>query len=77
MLLRFRLWLYGIGIALLGVVGAYLAGRKQAKDAAKVQDLKDYAKTRKAMDDAEAAMGDDPAVLRGWLHERGKSDGSV
>lgn len=77
MLLRLRLWLYGIGIALLGVVGAYIAGRRQASETAKVQDLKDYAKTRKAMDDAEANFDGDPDLARRWLHERGKSDGSL
>jgi len=29
-----------------------------------------YAKQRKAMDDAEAAIGDDPAVLAEWLRAR-------
>lgn len=59
----------GVGLALLGV---YATGRKDARAAAEVKDLRDYAKTRKAIDHATDNLGSDPAVLRDFLRERGK-----
>ena len=57
--------------ALLAVLGIYLAGRKDARQTAKSDALRDYAETRKKADDADIPS-DDPAVLRDWLRERGK-----
>lgn len=61
-------------LAALGVVGAFLTGRMggaakaKAKQAAK--DAKGYRQTTERIQDADAAMGDDPAVLRDSLRQR-------
>lgn len=68
----FRKALAWAGAAFVIIGGAWLAGRRDAKQAAKSQGLKDYQATRKEMDDAETDLGADPAVLRDWLRERGK-----
>jgi hypothetical protein len=70
MLTRWKLRIAGAVLALLSAIGAYLAGRRHAKEAAANAALKGYANTRKEMDDADAALGDDPVVLRDWLRER-------
>jgi hypothetical protein len=51
---------------LLGVLkgGAKANARRDAKDA------KGFKKTTERMQDADAAMGDDPAGLRDWLRHR-------
>jgi hypothetical protein len=56
--------------ALLGLGGFYLKGRSDAKAKADLRDLKANAKTTERMQDADAAMGDDPAALREWLRKR-------
>jgi hypothetical protein len=48
----------------------YFLGRRSAKADAKVEELTGYVETRQRMDEVDA--GDDPAVLREWLRERGK-----
>ncbi len=68
----FRKALAWAGAAFVIIGGAWLAGRRDAKQAAKSQSLKDYQATRKEMDDAEADLGSDPGVIRDWLRERGK-----
>lgn len=47
------------------------AARKDAKRATALEAAERYAKTRKAMDDADT-VGDDPAAARRFLHERAK-----
>lgn len=69
---RLKLWLAGAVALVLAVLGAWVAGRREARQEARTEALQGYAKTRKDMDDADAAMGDDPAILRQWLSERGK-----
>lgn len=72
---RCKAWgllLVGVGLALVGV---YATGRRDAKAAEKVEDLKAYRDTRKRMD--EIPVDDDPAVLRDWLLHRGQSDGHL
>ena len=71
MLMRLKLWLAGVGAALVALVGIYLAGRRAAKQGAATDALRGYADTRKRIDDADN-LGSDPAVLRDWLRERGK-----
>lgn len=56
----------------LAIFGAWISGRLSAATRAKNRGLREYQKTRKAIDNVED-LGDDPAVLRGWLRERGKS----
>ena len=45
-------------------------GRKEANAARDLKDLKGFNQTTERMQDAEAAMGDDPAALREWLRQR-------
>ncbi len=60
-----------IGAVVYGI-GQRRRGRKEAKAETALEAAERYAKQRKAMDDAEAAMGDDPAVLRDSLRVRSK-----
>jgi len=60
-----------IGAVVYGI-GQRKRGRKEAKAETALEAAERYAKQRKAMDDAEAAMGDDPAVLRDSLRNRSK-----
>jgi len=60
-----------IGAVVYGI-GQRRRGRKEAKAETALEAAERYAKQRKAMDDAEAAMGDDPAVLAEWLRNRSK-----
>ena len=70
------LWRFTIGgawkwlAAGAGLVGLYLKGRSDAKSKAEVRDLKGFKKTTERMQDADAAMGDDPTALREWLRNR-------
>ncbi len=70
-----RRTLYAAGALLLaviiGIAGAYRRGRRDQRQETALEAAERYAKTRKRMDDAEVAMGDDPSVLRTWLKERG------
>lgn len=67
-----NLWGYLIaaGTALLGVMGIYIKGRRDAKAKADLRDMKGFKKTTERMQDADAAMGDDPAILRDSLRKR-------
>ena len=58
-----------IGAVVYGI-GQRRRGRKEAKAETALEAAERYAKQRKAMDDAEAAIGDDPAVLAEWLRAR-------
>ena len=58
------------GAALLGILGVYVKGRRDAKAKADLRDLKGFKKTTERMQDADAAMGDDPAVLRDSMRQR-------
>ena len=58
------------GAALLGLGGFYLKGRSDAKAKADLRDLKGFKKSTERMQDADVAMGDDPAVLRDRMRQR-------
>ena len=60
-----------IGAVVYGI-GQRRRGRKEAKAETALEAAERYAKTRKAMDDEETAMGDDPDAARRWLRERGQ-----
>lgn len=69
-LAQFVPWIIA-GLAVLGFgVARKQAGKKEACMETALEAAERYAKQRKAMDDAEAAMGDDPAVLRDSLRAR-------
>ena len=57
-------------LKVLGLAGVYFKGRADAKAKADLKDLKGFKKTTERMRDADAAMGDDPAVLRDSLRKR-------
>ena len=57
-------------LAVLGAAGVYVKGRADAKAKADLRDLKGFKKTTERIQDADAAMGDDPAVLRDSLRQR-------
>lgn len=58
------------GAALLGILGVYVKGRRDARAKADLRELKGFKETTERMHDAESAMGDDPAVLRDSLRQR-------
>ena len=61
-------------IAVLGAVAAivmaFFRGKASANAKRDARDAKAYQKTTERMQDAEAAFGDDPAVLRERMHDR-------
>lgn len=62
---RAAVWVTGAAALLFA---AWMAGRRDQRQQSSVT----YAKTRKEIDDVESNIGDDPAVLREWLRQRGK-----
>lgn len=69
--------LYAAGALLLALLYAFARGRRSARQETALEAAERYAKTRKDMDDAEAAVDSDPGVLRDWLRERGKRPGDL
>lgn len=69
--------LYAAGALLLALLYAFARGRRSARRETALEAAERYAKTRRRMDDAEAAMGDDPHVLRDSLRERGQRPGDL
>jgi hypothetical protein len=57
-------------LAVLGAAGLYVKGRADANAKADLRDINGFKKTTERMQDADAAMGDDPAVLRDSLRQR-------
>ena len=57
-------------LAVLGALGLYAKVRADAKAKADLRNLKGFKKTTERIQDADAAMGDDPAVLRDSLRQR-------
>ena len=62
-----RRTLYAAGALLLALLYAFARGRRAARQETALEAAERYAKTRKDMDDAEAAVDSDPGVLRDWL----------
>ena len=50
--LRFKLWLYAAGAALVAIGAAYLRGRSDEAGAEHERELNEYVETRKRMDNA-------------------------
>lgn len=67
---RIKLWLAAAGAFVIALGAAYWRGRSTEAAAAERERLEDYVDTRERMDEVDA--GDDPAVLRDWLRERGQ-----
>lgn len=64
----------GIVAILVAIAGAFRIGRKSAATQAEARASKAYIETRKRMDEVDNDLGDDPALARRFLHERGKRD---
>lgn len=62
-------WLVAGSIAVLAI---FAAGKRNARQQAAIDAAEAYAKTRKAIDNEVAHLGDDPNILRDWLRERGQ-----
>ena len=62
-------WLVAVSIAVLAI---FAAGKRNARQQAAIDAAEAYAKTRKAIDNEVAHLGDDPNILRDWLRERGQ-----
>ncbi len=68
----FRRALAWITAGLIASIAIFASGKRNARQQAALDASEAYAKTRKAIDDEAAHLGDDPNILRSWLHERGK-----
>jgi hypothetical protein len=66
-----RTILYLAGVIAL-IFAAWMVGKRDQRQQEVLKTAKTYAKTRKEIDNVEDNISDDPAVLRDWLHERGK-----
>tara|TARA_R110000868_G_C10928680_1_gene766191 strand:+ start:138 stop:359 length:222 start_codon:yes stop_codon:yes gene_type:complete len=66
---RAAVWVAGVAAI---IFAAWMAGRRDQRQQAAVETAESYIKTRKEIDDVESNIGDDPAVLREWLRQRGK-----
>ena len=66
---RTAMWVAGLAALLFA---AWMAGRRDQRQQSAVEAAESYTRTRKEIDDVENAIGDDPAVLREWLRQRGK-----
>ena len=64
-------WLAALGALLLAALGVYAAGRRDGRQKAARREDEAYRETRERID--EVHLGDDPALARRFLHERGKS----
>ena len=70
MIARIKFWLAALGLVVTALAASWFGGRKAAQTDAKAKEANTYVKTRERMD--EHVVGDDPAILRDWLRERGK-----
>lgn len=64
-----------LGLAIGALVLAFLRGVSIGAAKERVRYLEGYQKTRKDMDDAEAAQIDDPTAAHKWLRERMQNAG--
>lgn len=55
-------------VALVGVLGSYMAGKRDAAQRGKIRDLQGYKKTRERIDNAPGS--DNPDDAREWLRNR-------
>jgi len=57
--LRFKLWVYAAGAALVAIGAAYLRGRSDEAGAEHERELNEYVETRKRMDGIDPDAGAD------------------
>lgn len=63
-------YLAGAIVAVLTALGIYAKGRRDSSAKHEAQDAREYRNTTERMQDAEAAFGDDPAILRQRMRDR-------
>ena len=66
-----------LAVVLGGILGLWSKGKRDQRRETALEAAEREAKTRKRMDDAEASTGDDPNLLRDWLHKRGQRKGDL
>lgn len=64
--------LAGLLVIIAGLAWFRRDATKDANNKTALAAAEKYAKTRKAIDDAENIVGDDPDLARRWLSERAK-----
>lgn len=67
--------LSGIVVAVIGFAAIWFGGRRSAKADAKIEELEEYANTRRKLD--EVGRLSDADASRDWLRERGKRKGNL
>ena len=71
---RLKLWAAAFGLVIAALAASWFGGRKSgvANTKAKrtAQDAKAYRDAIERMQNEDAIMGDDPAILRGQLRDR-------
>jgi len=63
-------YLAGAIVAALTALGIYAKGRRDSTAKRDAKDARAYKTTTERMQDAEAAFGDDPAILRSRMRDR-------
>jgi hypothetical protein len=71
---KIKLWASVAGLFIAALLATWFGGRKSGvadtKVKQKAQDAKAYRDTIERMQNEDAIMGDDPAILRGKLRDR-------
>ena len=67
---RLKLWAAAIGAALAAGLAIYAKGKASERAKHELKAARSYKTTTERMQDADASMGDDPAVLRDRMRER-------
>lgn len=70
MISRLKMWAAAAGLLIAALAASWFGGRKSQQTDSKVEELEEYAGTRKKID-AIGRMSDADAA-RDWLRERGK-----
>lgn len=67
MLTRFKLWIAGAVALVLAVLGAWVAGRREARQDARTEALEGDAKAHERINDADIGIGANDADNIAWL----------
>ena len=72
---RLKLWAAGAAVLIAALAASWFGGRKAQQADSKVEELEQYADTRRKMD--QIGRMSDADAARAWLRERGKPDGDL